>query len=39
LNRLRSLAIVRDLVKQVLYARKNKNNLMYPDEDDEDMKF
>jgi hypothetical protein len=35
LNRMRSLAIVRDLVKKVLQARKNLKT-RYPDEDDDD---
>ena len=36
LNGMSSLAIVRDLVKKVLHARKNKKIRMYPDEDDDD---
>jgi hypothetical protein len=31
-----SLAIVRDLVKKVLHARKNLKARKYPDEDDDD---
>jgi hypothetical protein len=35
-NSMSSLAIVRDLVKKVLQARKNLKGRKYPDEDDDD---
>jgi hypothetical protein len=35
-NSMSSLAIVRDLVKKVLRARKNLKGRKYPDEDDDD---
>jgi hypothetical protein len=36
MNSMSTLALVRDLVKKVLHARKDKKTRMYPDEDDDD---